>query len=212
MKKRKFMFAGLTSIIAFVLWTLLLKNVDVKAIGPKGSEVGFSSLNGFFHNLISVNKDLYILTDLLGIVPIFFMLGFTVLGFIQLLKRKNLFKVDSDILVLGGFYIVMAAIYLFFESFVINYRPVLIESILEASYPSSTTLLVMCVMLTAAIQLNRRIKNIKLRKIAVHLIYFFTAFMVLARIISGVHWITDIIGGLLFSAGFILIYYAITEH
>jgi undecaprenyl-diphosphatase len=105
----------------------------------------------------------------------------------------------------------MAAAYLFFEIFVINYRPVLIEGILEASYPSSTTLLAMCVMPTAAIQLNRRIKSIKFRKAAVCSINIFTVFMVLARLISGVHWLTDIIGGIFLSMGLVLIYYAVTE-
>ena len=211
MKKKEILLSGFGSIAAFILWTILLKTVDVKAIGPNGSSVGFASINGFFHELIGVNMDLYILTDWLGLVPVCFMFGFAVLGLVQLFKRKNLLKVDSDILILGGFYLFMTAAYIFFESFVINYRPVLIKGIHEASYPSSTTLLAMCVMPTAAILLNRRIKNIKSRKSAVYSINVFTAFMVLGRLLSGVHWITDIIGGILLSTGLVLIYCAATE-
>lgn len=211
MKNKKIMIAGIGSIAAFVLWTFLVKIIDVKSIGPKGSSVGFASLNGFFHNLTGVNFDLYVVTDWLGLVPLCFMFGFAVFGFIRLIKRKNVFKVDTDILLLGGFYIIMTAVYFFFEVFVINFRPVLIDGILEASYPSSTTLLVTCIMPTAAIQLNRRIKNPKFRKAAVYSINVFTVFMVFARLVSGVHWITDIIGGILFSTGLVLSYYSLIK-
>ena len=197
MKNKKITITGIAIIFAFIIWTFLVKTVDVKAIGPEGSYVGFAQLNGFFHELTGVNFDLYNLTDWLGLVPVCFMSGFAILGFFQLAKRKNLFKVDKDILMLGGFYIVMAAVYFFFENFVINYRPVLINGILEASYPSSTTLLVTCVMPSSAILLNRKIKNSVSRKTAVYLISIFTVFMVIARLFSGVHWVTDIIGGLL---------------
>lgn len=211
MKNKKILITGITMICAFIIWTFLVKTVDVKAIGPDGTCVGFASLNGFFHKLTRVNFDLYNLTDWLGLIPVCFMSGFAILGFFQLIKRKNLFKIDKDILMLGGFYIVMAAVYLFFENFVINYRPVLINGILEASYPSSTTLLVTCVMPSSAILLNRKIKISELRKTAVFLISIFTVFMVIARLFSGVHWVTDIIGGLILSAGLVLSYYSLTE-
>ena len=209
MKNKKISITGIAIICAFVIWTFLVKNIDVKAIGPKDSYVGFALLNGFFHNLTGVNMDLYVLTDWLGLVPVCFMFGFAMLGFFQLLKRKNLFKVDKDILMLGGFYIIIAAVYLFFENFIINYRPVLIDGILEASYPSSTTLLIMCIMPTSAIQFKRRIKNVRLKKASLWLISLFTVFMVTARLISGVHWFPDIIGGLLLSIGLVSIYYSI---
>lgn len=133
------------------------------------------------------------------------------MGLAQLIKRKNLFKVDSSILILGGFYIMVMSAYIFFEYVVINYRPVLIEGFLEASYPSSTTLLVMCVMPTAIMQLSGRIKNLLFRKIVISLIIAFIAFMVIGRLISGVHWVTDIIGGIILSMGLVMIYYSVTK-
>ena len=89
---------------------------------------------------------------------------------------------------------------------VINYRPVLIEGYLEASYPSSTTLLVLCMMPTAKMQLDGRIKNPAVRKIVGLAIVVFTVFMVVGRLVSGVHWITDIAGGVLLSAGLVMLY------
>jgi len=133
-------------------------------------------------------------------------LGFATLGLIQLIKRRSPFKVDRDILILGGFYIITMAAYVFFEMFTVNYRPVLINGLLEASYPSSTTLLVMCVMPTAIMQLNYRIKNSIAVKLIDAGIILFTAFMVIGRLVSGVHWFTDIVGGLLLSATLVMAY------
>ena len=121
-------------------------------------------------------------------------------------KRKHILKVDRSILVLGVFYIVTLVCFLVFEVAVINYRPVLIEGILEASYPSSTTMLVMCVMPTAVMQFRRRIKNAVLWQWVSLVMTAFTVFMVVGRLISGVHWLTDIIGGLLMSAGLVMMY------
>jgi undecaprenyl-diphosphatase len=108
--------------------------------------------------------------------------------------------------VLGAFYIAVIVAYIFFEMVVINYRPVLINGYLEASYPSSTTMLVACVMPTAIMQLNSRIKNKTIKKCVICIISAFIAFMVIGRLVSGVHWFSDIIGGILLSAGLVTAY------
>ena len=200
------LYLSIIMLFAFALWTVLVSFVDVKAIGPNGSQVGFASLNGAVHSLTGVHMWLYTVTDWLGLVPVFVAFGFAMLGLVQWIKRKNILKVDLNILVLGGFYIIVIFFYLFFEEVVINFRPVLINGYLEASYPSSTTLLVLCVMPTALIQLDMRIKNGLLKKVVKTVIIAFIAFMVLGRLISGVHWITDIIGGALLSCGLVLHY------
>ena len=205
-KNRKLFWVGVGLLAVFVLWTVLVHFVDVRVIGPEGSSVGFATLNGFVHELTGVNWLLYTVTDWLGLVPIATVLGFAILGLVQWIKRKHLGKVDGSILVLGGFYIVVMAVYLFFETFVINYRPVLIEGILEASYPSSTTMLVLCVMPTAAMQFAARIQNGVFKRCVLSAIFAFVAFMVIGRLLSGVHWITDIMGGALLSAGLVMLY------
>ena len=205
MKKRKYCIA-LGLLAAFALWTMAIRLIDVQAIGPQGSTVGFAALNSMVHRLTGVHMQLYSITDWLGLVPVSFGFGFAALGLTQWIKRKSVLKVDRSILILGAFYIVTLAAYLFFESYVINYRPVLIAGSLEASYPSSTTLLVLCVMPTAMMQLRGRIKNHALRKAVTVAIAAFIVFMVAGRLISGVHWLTDIIGGILLSAGLVMIY------
>ena len=196
-------------LFAFFLWTATIQFIDVQTIGPQGSSVGFATLNGFVHNLTGVHMSLYAITDWLGLVPLAFVMGFALLGLVQWIKRKYFLKVDYSILVLGGFYIVVMAVYVLFEVFVVNYRPVLIGGILEASYPSSTTMLVMCVMPTAIMQFNARIKNNILKRFVASAITVFVVFMVIGRLLSGVHWFTDIIGGALLSAGLVMMYRAI---
>lgn len=195
----------------FVLWTVLICFVDVQAIGPEGSSIGFSTINGFIHELTGVNWFLYTVTDWLGLIPIGVAFGFAVLGLVQWIKRKSLLKVDRSILILGGFYIVVMTVYILFEIVVINYRPTLINGHLEASYPSSTTMLVMCVMPTAMMQLRARIKNDLFRRCVMFAIAVFIAFMVIGRLMSGVHWISDIIGGVLLSAGLVMMYYSVSN-
>ena len=199
-------------LVLFAVWTILVSKVNVAPIGPEKSSVGFSAINGFFHNLTGVNMTLYVITDWLGLVPVFAGFGFAVLGLCQWIRRKNILKVDLSILILGGFYIVVIVAYLLFEEVVINYRPILINGFLEASYPSSTTLLVLCVMPAAMIQFNVRIKNRTLRRCVSLLITFFIVFMVGGRLISGVHWLTDIVGGVLLSVGLTMLYISLTEN
>ena len=196
---------------AFVLWTVAICFVDVRAIGPQGSSVGFAGINGFVHNLTGVHWGLYTITDWLGLVPLFVCMGFGILGLVQWIKRKSICKVDHDILILGGFYMITIAAYLLFESVVINYRPVLIGGILEASYPSSTTMLVMCVMPTAVMQFNSRIRNKLLRNIVAATLVAFIAFIAIGRLLSGVHWLTDIVGGALLSTGLVMMYRSLVD-
>ena len=198
-------------LLAFLLWTIAIQFVDVQAIGPQESSVGFATINQFVHNLMGVHMSLYTITDWLGLVPLVFVMGFALLGLIQWIKRKHLLKVDYNILILGGFYIVVMAVYVLFEMLVVNYRPVLIEGVLEASYPSSTTMLMMCIIPTAIMQFQRLISSKGLRNIVNTLCGIYAGFMVIGRVLSGVHWITDIVGGILFSATFVMLYYSINQ-
>ena len=208
-KNQKDFCIAICILLAFLLWTVAIQFIDVQAIGPQESSVGFATINQLVFNLTGVHMSLYTITDWLGLVPLIFVMGFGTLGLIQWIKRKHLLKVDYNILILGGFYIVVMAVYVLFEMVVVNYRPVLIGGILESSYPSSTTMLVMCVMPTAIMQFNARIKNNVLKRSVASAIIAFIVFMVIGRLVSGVHWFTDIIGGALFSIGLVLLYHVI---
>ena len=196
---------------AFLLWTAAVMVVDVQAIGGADSAVGFATLNGWIHELMGVHLSLYLLTDWLSVIPLGMVLGFGMLGLVQWIRRKDLRKVDASLLLLGGFYVLVLGVFLLFEVVVINYRPILIEGVLEASYPSSTTMLVLCVMPTAALELRSRIQQPTLRRWLTAAGTVFTVFMVLARLVSGVHWFTDIVGGILLSGGLVVGFWSFRE-
>ena len=174
--KKKLIF-GSIFVIIFAIWTALIQIVDVQAVGQNGTDIGFATFNCWFHKITGVNMTLYTVTDWLGLVPLVVSLMFAGVGVVQLVKRKSLLKVDSDILILGIYYVVVVFCYLVFEMIPINYRPILIEGIMEASYPSSTTLLVLCVMPTLMEQMNRRVKNGTVNKVIGILVISFSVFM-----------------------------------
>lgn len=206
MKEKRNLMIGVGLIGAFALWTALIQCVDVQAAGQNGTAIGFADFNVRFHQLTGVHMTIYTLTDWLGIVPIFVCLCFGALGLVQLIKRRSLLRVDPDIILLGIYYVLVIAAYLIFEMIPINYRPVLIEGRLEASYPSSTTLLVLSVMPTLIFQVYNRAKKPFVIKMAVTFAGAFSAFMLIGRLISGVHWATDIVGAVLLSEGLFMMY------
>ena len=208
MKEKRLLFKGIVLILVFILWTVLIQKVDVKPIGQNGTDVGFATLNLSFHNLTGVNMLIYHITDWLGLVPIFCCMIYGVVGFVQFVKRKSLLKVDVDILLLGVYYVIVIFGYLIFEMISINYRPILINGTMEASYPSSTTLLVLSVMPTVIFQIDRRIKNRVVRRIITSSTILFSLFMLIGRTVAGVHWLTDIIGSIILAMGLFLIYYS----
>ena len=182
-----------------IVYTLLVKYVDVQAIGPNGSLVGFASINKIIFNLTGVNMLLYHITEWLGIIPIFMVFIYAFIGLIQAIKRKSILMVDKKIIELGVFYIVVLGIYVLFEKVAINYRPVLINNVLEASYPSSHTLLSICVCGSSIMINNMLYKNIKIFKIENVVSFILILLIVIGRLVSGVHWFSDIIGSIIIS-------------
>ena len=206
------LWTGIGFLIAFLLWTVLIRCVDVQAAGPNRTKVGFAAFNLWFHELTGVHMTIYTITDWLGLIPIIICMGFGVLGLVQLIKRRSLLTVDFDILLLGAYYVVVILGDLLFEMVPINYRPILIDGNLEASYPSSTTLLVLSVMPSLKYQIDKRIANPVTRKAIAVFVIVFSAFMVVGRLIAGVHWITDIIGSVFLSSGLFMIYLFMAEY
>ena len=208
MKWKRRLWIGVSLLLLFTVWTLLIRHVDVQAAGPKGTKVGFASWNVWFHGLTGVNMTLYTVTDWLGLIPVLICGCFGIIGLCQWIRRKKLFRVDWDLLILGMYYLLVIAGYLLFEMVPVNYRPILIDGNLEASYPSSTTLLVLSVMPTLKIQTDRRCRNQTVRYLTVAFALLFSLFMVIGRLIAGVHWMTDIIGSVFLSAGLFMLYCA----
>ena len=207
--KHHLLAAGLL-LAAFLLLTLAVLSVDVQPIGPQGSGVGLAAVNGAAHRLLGVSMAWYVVTDWLGLVPLATGLGFAVLGLCQLVRRRSLFRVDAPVLLLGGLYTVLIVAYALFELFVVSRRPVLIDGVLEASFPSSHTMLTVGVMGSARLALRALLP----RRRAVHIMadavcLSVACVTVVGRLLSGVHWLTDILGGVLLASALTQTYAAL---
>lgn len=210
MKKneKKSLLIGSLFLAIFAVWTVLIQAVDVQPLGQNGTGIGFAAFNCWFHHFTGVNMAIYTITDWMGLVPVIICLSFAGIGLVQLMKRRSLFRVDADIMILGVYFVIVFLTYAIFERIPINYRPILIEGRMEASYPSSTTLLVLSVMPALIEQIQRRLSDVTAKRIITIAAIAFAVFMVTGRLVSGVHWFTDIVGGVLLSAGLFQLYKA----
>ena len=206
-KKRNFLISGILLLIA-ITFTILVKVVDVKQIGVNNSSIGFATLNQFIFETTGVNMIWYHITDWLGLIPVFMAIVYAFIGLIQLIKRRSIFKVDKENILLGLYYIIVIALYVFFEKVIINYRPILMNGFLEASYPSSHTLMTICIC-GSSILINKKLFNNKITKVINYLSIIIITITVVGRLISGVHWFTDIIGGILISSGLLMTFYSL---
>lgn len=204
--RHSFLMTGVCFLL-FLGFTVLVSVADVRPVGPEGSAVGLATLNAWAAERIGVHMLWYQITNVLGVVALLTAGCFGLLGLTQLVQRRSLWKVDVQILLLGAFYVFLAVCYLFFEKLIINYRPVILEGGLEASYPSSHTMLTVCIMATAIMELRRLLAQKEaLCRVLTAAAFIVMVVTVIGRLLSGVHWLTDIIGGLLLSVTLVLLY------
>lgn len=211
MKKRNLVISIILILLA-IIFTILVKNVDVNTLGANGSNIGFSTLNRFVFDNIGVNMMWYNITNCLGIISIIIALAYVLIGLVQLVKRKNVFKVDKEIIALGIFYVILAALYIAFEIFIVNYRPILMDGELEASYPSSHTMLTIFICGSAILINSKLFKDNKIAKITNVVALIIMIVTVIGRLLSGVHWFTDILGGIIIASALLMSYYTVLDY
>lgn len=202
MKKRtKYLITAFLFLLLTVFYIFAIRTVDVQPIGPQGTSVGFASLNKSVSGLTGTNMQLYKLTEILGYISIATAGIFALLGLAQLIRRKSPKAVDPAFYCLAVLYAVTVLLYAGFEHFVVNYRPVIMpdSTVPEASFPSTHTLLVCVVMGSAIFMISRYLKSSVLKTFLKTVCILVLAATVIGRLLSGVHWLTDIIGGLLIS-------------
>lgn len=203
--RRAIVMAALASLVA-AAFTLLIKIHDVQPIGPNGSEVGFAKINQAVAGMFPFNSMWYKMTNLALALPVLIALGYAVYGLIQLLQYKKFTKVSRELWLLAGFYIVILLTYAVFEKLALNFRPVILDGELEASFPSTHTLLAACLCGSGIIINQLLVKNRTYRSLLSLIFTLIAILVILGRVLSGVHWFTDIIGGLLISAALLVIF------
>ena len=212
MKGKKEFTAGGLCLVGFIAILIMVLTVDVAPVGPEGSRIGLSGLNQAVFQALGTNELCYKITQILGDGVLLLTVVFAFIGLLQLVKRKSLRAVDFDLYYLAGFYIVMLATYMLFEKVCINYRPVLEDGKLEASFPSSHTLLAVCLMGSTFIQIGIRIKKENVKRILQLCCAIIMAVIVIGRLLAGVHWFTDILAGTLLGFTYVFVYAGLVKY
>ncbi|MBR5926475.1 MAG: phosphatase PAP2 family protein [Firmicutes bacterium] len=195
--------------VAFVIFTKAVMTYDLQPIAPDGSMVGFGSYNRRIFEQLGTNEMWYEITQVLGWLALLICAVFALIGLVQLIKGKSLAAVDPDIICMGVLYVLCIIAYVVFLKVTINVRPVLEDGVAEASYPSSHTVLAFCVFASLLIEIRRRITDSARAMIESIACAFFMSITIFGRLLSGMHWATDIIGGVILSMAFIFTFAAI---
>ena len=211
-KTRTCLILGICLFFLFAIFTIAVMKFDVKEVGPNDVSVGFSSLNESFFGKFGQNELFHSISGVGGFIALALCAFFGLMGVLQLVKRKSLFKVDRDILALGVGYVIVFALNYSFDKLAICFRPILEDGKLEASYPSSHTLLALFVFLSAVLIV---VKRVKVKKVAVAIssvLIALACITVVCRLLSGYHWITDVIGSVILSSSLLLMYAGIVAR
>ena len=198
--KNKLILAAL-SLLLFLALIIVVRTVDVAAIGPADTSVGLSHVNQSVHDSLGESDTWYTISQYLGYASLLLAAGFALLGMVQLVRGKGLNAVDPSLFVLAGLYVAVAVLYVFFDKVAVNYRPVLEpgQTVPESSFPSTHTLMACVIYGSAVMVLPRFVKQGGLLRALQALCIVALVLTVAARLLSGVHWFTDILGGLLLS-------------
>lgn len=150
------------------------------------------------------------ITDIILVASIAVLGVFAVLGLYQWIKRKSLKKVDKPLLAMLIPLVLMAITYFIFDKFlVLNIRP---NGSGEPSFPSTHTMVVATIFLLTAIILPNYIKSKTTRVIMDIVMLLFIALVSVGRVLANMHWVSDVVGGLIFAAIFTVIYYLILRR
>ncbi len=200
----------LVMLVVTILFSVLTFVVDRKPIGYDGTSVGFSSINGLFAGSFGYNPVMDTLSDIAMYLSFLVVVAFAFIGVMQLIKGKSLSKVDKAIIGLGILYVIVAVLYVAFDKIPINYRPILQpgETEIETSFPSTHTLVICTVLGSGIVAAKRLFKNEMMVRVLKIAFIAIMAIGVCARLFAGVHWLTDIVAGLLFSVTLVSLYTA----
>lgn len=182
---------GCASLFLFILLMILL-NADKAVIAESGKEVGLSSINNLVKYSYKENLDL--MTDLLFYVTFTVVVFEGCLGIIQLVTRKSLFKVDKEIIIFGISLVVMVVLWLVFDHLLkINVRPIDAN---EGSFPSTHVMMATFLALASHAFICMKYETRLPKYLSLVLAIIIISTITFGRVACGMHYITDVTGGL----------------
>lgn len=203
----------IVSLVLFNILMILLCFVNVKEVEPFG-KIGLYGFNNTYRH--DYNKTLDIISDVLLYLSIAAFVAAVVYFAYGLIKNKFK-KVDYRLLVYFIITVCVVITYLIFDHVVkLNNRPNIIDGELEGSFPSTHVLMATYLLLPLTTLFFKEGREKDTKKIDLDTIVTTIAFVIIGamfvlRLWSGMHWMTDCIGGVLLGVFYFGFYYFITS-
>ncbi|MBQ3830409.1 MAG: phosphatase PAP2 family protein [Spirochaetales bacterium] len=204
-KQRTCTVLGLAFLVIFLLFTYMVMKYDTAPVGFGGSVIGFSRFNTAFHELFPGDKGCYAASETLGYICLMLAGANAIIAIADFIRHRGIMNMHRRNIITMCYYAVVVAFYVLFEFVVINQRPT--EA--EASYPSSHTMLALCVLYSEFVLLGFAAERNRSWASVFRIVCIVAMLSMIAfRLLSGVHWFTDICGGILLSLSLMMFYRA----
>lgn len=198
--------------LVFAIFTILVKFVDTSVVATTGTQIGLSSINKPLFDFFGANETWGTISTLLFVIAGVVVLTLATIAVVEMIKSKSLFKINHKLLLVALLYVLTAIFYVIFEFVIINYRPLLDEGLIKASYPSSHTLLICVVCLSACLIVPDYIKSNPLKITITTILCLISVLAPITRLLAGMHWFTDVVASIILSLALVMLYYSTSSY
>lgn len=194
----------------YIVLLVMLYSVDVTFEGVNGSRIGLSGINIPIRDAIGTNMIFYNISKYVGALGIALVGVLAVWFLVRIIREKSLKALTRKEYELGVLYLLTCVLYVVFSKIVINYRPIIKwdEEGPESSFPSTHAMIAVVIFGSFCCIAGNYIKNEKLCKLIRILCVILAVLVIVGRMLSGVHWFTDIVGGVLVALSLVFAYLA----
>ena len=201
-----------------VIMVIALKFESGVPIGDLGS-INLRALNNGFRGLFGYEqggyfRSLYLITEGLGVVSILACLFWTGMGIKDLIKYRDINDVDKSIFATWLLYVLALIVWRVTLKISVSYAPVSVhpKSALVVSFPCGNTFLIIISMCSSIYLIGYFLEEKKKLVLALRVACIaILALGIILRTISGVNWLTDILGAIGFAVPAVVLYSFICE-
>ena len=201
-----------------VIMVIALKFESGVPIGDLGS-INLRALNNGFRGLFGYEqggyfRSLYLITEGLGVVSILACLFWTGMGIKDLIKYRDINDVDKSIFATWLLYVLALIVWRVTLKISVSYAPVSVhpKSALVVSFPCGNTFLIIISMCSSIYLIGYFLEEKKKLVLALRVACIaILALGIIFRTVSGVNWLTDILGAIGFAVPAVVLYSFICE-
>lgn len=201
LKKYGYFIASAVLLLIFIVFTILVKTVDVQYYF-NNTYVGFYSINSKFGEFVTnfgKYESMSKMSDIILYLSFAYIFVLFIFALIELIKNKSFKKLNMNYyLVLGG-YVLTVIFYFVFEVVKVNYSPISPIDNLKPSYPSSHVLLGCMFYLLNTFTAMKLLKPEKewIKPLVFAATGVICLLLIFTRALSSKHWLTDIIASII---------------